>query len=108
MSKYLMNYFAKPNPGNNMKNFLKDGFTADDIPDDPTFEQLKEMVDIFMQKGFTYFDTAWMYNGFASESAAKTALVDRYPRESFTLATKLHSAFFNSFEDRDKIFTAQL
>ena len=75
---------------------------------DVDIEQLKEMVDIFMQKGFTYFDTAWMYNGFASESAAKTALVDRYPRESFTLATKLHSAFFNSFEDRDKIFTAQL
>ena len=27
-------------------------------------EQVKKMVDIFMEKGFTYFDTAWMYNGF--------------------------------------------
>ena len=71
-------------------------------------ELLKQMVDLFLEKGFTYFDTAWMYNAFASEKATKAALVDRDPRESFTLATKLHSGFFNSFEDRDKIFQAQL
>ena len=53
-------------------------------------------------------DTAWMYCGFASEKAAKAALVDRYPRDKYTLATKLHSGFFDSFEDRDKIFNAQL
>ena len=53
MSKYMLNYFAKPNPGNNMKNFLKDGFTADDIPDDPTFDQLKEMVDFNSLKSFS-------------------------------------------------------
>ena len=75
---------------------------------DVDVEQVKQMVDLFMAKGFTYFDTAWMYNGFASESTAKAALVDRYPRESFTLATKLHAAFFNSLEDRDKVFHAQL
>ena len=77
-------------------------------PADVDLEQVKRMVDLFMEKGFTYFDTAWMYNGFASESTAKAALVDRYPRDSFTLATKLHSAFFNSLEDRDKVFNAQL
>ncbi len=71
-------------------------------------EQVKKMVDLFMEKGFTYFDTAWMYCGFNSENAAKTALVDRYPRDSFTLATKLHNGFFNSFEDRDKVFNEQL
>lgn len=71
-------------------------------------EQLKRMVDLFLERGFTYFDTAWMYNAFASENAAKTALVDRYPRESFTLADKLHAGFFDSLEDRDKIFNAQL
>lgn len=71
-------------------------------------ETLKKMVDIFMENGFTYFDTAWMYNSFASECSAKAALVDRYPRESFTLATKLHAAFFNSFEDRDLVFNQQL
>ena len=75
---------------------------------DVDLEQVKQMVDLFIGKGFTYFDTAWMYNGFASESTVKTALVDRYPRDSFTLATKLHGAFFNSLEDRDKVFHAQL
>ena len=71
-------------------------------------EQVKQMVDLFMAKGFTYFDTAIMYNGFASQRAAKEALVDRYPRDSFTLATKLHNGFFNSLEDRDKVFNEQL
>ena len=71
-------------------------------------EQLKQMVDLFLERGFTYFDTAWMYTGFASENAAKEALVDRHPRDSFTLTTKLHAGFFDSLEDRDKIFNAQL
>ena len=75
---------------------------------DVDIEQVKKMVDLFIEKGFTYFDTALMYNGFASESVAKTALVERYPRDSFTLATKLHAAFFNSLEDRDKVFNSQL
>ena len=48
------------------------------------------------------------HNAFASEGVAKTALVDRYSRDSFTLATKLHAAFFNSLEDRDKVFSSQL
>ncbi len=49
-------------------------------------EQTKEMVDLFMDAGFTYFDTAWAYAG--SEDAIRQALVERYPRDSFTLATK--------------------
>ena len=52
---------------------------------DVDLEQVKQMVDLFMGKGFTYFDTAWMYNGFASESTAKAALVDRYPRAAFAV-----------------------
>ncbi|MBQ9047284.1 MAG: aldo/keto reductase [Solobacterium sp.] len=82
----------------------KDPNNAADID----IEQLKQMVDCFMENGFTYFDTAWMYNGFASERAAKEVLVERYPRESFTLATKLHAGFFNSREDMDKVFNEQL
>jgi len=39
-----------------------------------------------MEAGFTYFDTAWAYAG--SEDAIRQALVERYPRDSFTLATK--------------------
>ena len=49
-------------------------------------EQVKEMVDRFLDAGFTYFDTAWAYKG--SEDAIRQALVERYPRDSFQLATK--------------------
>ncbi len=52
-------------------------------------EQTKQMVDQFMSAGLTYFDTAYVYDGGDSEKAAKAALVDRYPRENYTLATKL-------------------
>lgn len=71
-------------------------------------EQMKKMVDIFMERGFTYFDTAIMYCGKKSQNAVKAALTDRYPRESFQLATKLHSDYFHSFEDRDRVFSEQL
>ena len=49
-------------------------------------EQVKEMVDRFLDAGFTYFDTAWAYTG--SEEAIRKALVERYPRDRFQLATK--------------------
>lgn len=49
-------------------------------------EQTKQMVDMFMEAGFNYFDTAWAYGG--SEDAIRQALVERYPRESFVLASK--------------------
>lgn len=52
-------------------------------------EQTKQMVDQFLEAGCTYFDTAYVYPG--SEPAAKKALVDRHPRESYTLATKLNA-----------------
>lgn len=55
-------------------------------------EQTKIMVDHFLKAGFTYFDTAWAYAG--SEDAIRQALVERYPRESFQLATK-NAAWIN-------------
>lgn len=83
---------------------LNDRTKAGDID----IEQMKQMVDLFLEKGFTYFDTAWMYCGFQSENAVKTALVERHPRESFTLSTKLNAGFFDSLEGRDEIFDQQL
>ena len=70
-------------------------------------EQTKQMVDTFLQRGFTYFDTAWMYCAFKSENAVKEALTSRHPRESYTLATKLHAAYLHSLDDRDAIFNTQ-
>lgn len=79
-------------------------------PEDATsidLELTKKMVDTFLEQGFTYFDTAWMYCGFQSENATKEALVSRHPRDSFTLATKLHAGFLKTKEDRDRIFEEQ-
>ena len=63
-------------------------------------EQVKEMVDLFMDAGFTYFDTAWAYPG--SEDAIRQALVERYPRESYQLATK-NAAWINCKTREDAI-----
>lgn len=70
-------------------------------------EQTRQMVDAFIENGFTYFDTAWMYCGFNSENAVRKALVERHHRDSFTLATKLHAGFLKTAEDRDLIFNRQ-
>ena len=52
-------------------------------------EQTASMVDLFLDAGFTYFDTARIYPG--SETATKKALVKRHPRDSYTIATKLNT-----------------
>ena len=78
-----------------MENIKKFGFGLMRLPQTDNVidvEQVKEMVDLFMDAGFTYFDTAWAYAG--SEDAIRQALVERYPRESFQLATK-NAAWIN-------------
>ena len=70
-------------------------------------EQSCRMVDMFLERGFTYFDTAWMYCNFKSEDAVKDILMSRVQRDKFTLTTKLHSGFIHSKEERDKIFNEQ-
>ena len=71
-------------------------------------EQMKQMVDSFLDQGFTYFDTAWMYCGGKSEEAAKEALISRHSRDSFTLTTKLPSYMLKKEEDREWLFQEQL
>lgn len=80
-------------------------------PDDAAsvdLAQTSRMIDTFLASGFTYFDTAWMYCGFESENAVRKALVERHPRDAYTLATKLHAGFLHTKEDRDRIFNEQL
>ena len=75
------------------------------LPDDPKtidVEQVKVMVDKFLAAGMTYFDTAYVYDGGGSERAIKEALVDRYPRESYTLATKLNAWLGSPTEEEAK------
>ena len=52
-------------------------------------DQTSKMVDMFLEAGGTYFDTAYVYDDGRSEEAIREALVKRYPRESYTLCTKL-------------------
>lgn len=72
------------------------------------FEQLNKMVDTFIEEGFTYFDTAYMYHNFKSENALKKSLVDRYPREAYTVADKMPTMFLKQEEDLARIFDEQL
>ena len=72
------------------KEKLKLGFGLMRLPknDDGSIniEETSQMVDLFMEAGGTYFDTAYFYEG--SEEAIRKALVDRYPRDSYALASK--------------------
>ena len=71
-------------------------------------EQLCTMVDRYMQAGMNYFDTAYIYHEGRSEVAAREALVKRYPRDSFMLATKLPAWEIRKAEDVERIFNDQL
>ena len=70
--------------------------------------ECERMTDAFIDQGFTYFDTAWMYHNKESEPATKKFLVERHERSEYTLATKMHAGFFNTEEERDAYFEAQL
>ncbi len=66
------------------------------------------MVDIFMENGFSYFDTAYMYHEYESENALREAVVRRYPREAFTVASKLPLSLLQRSGDNERIFVEQL
>ena len=70
--------------------------------------QVCRMADIFIERGFTYFDTAYMYHDFKSEIAAREAVVKRHARDTFTLASKLPTMFLKKAEDMERIFNEQL
>jgi hypothetical protein len=76
--------------------------------DEVYIEQMKEMVDLFLEKGFTYFDTSPVYVMGKSESAAREAIIKRYPREKFQIATKLPMWMINEKEDMEKYFNISL
>ncbi|MGI6074992.1 MAG: aldo/keto reductase [Pyramidobacter sp.] len=67
-----------------------------------------EMTDLFLSRGFTYFDTAYMYHKSESERAVKEALVKRHARDSYTLATKLPLSMIESSEEFLPKFEEQL
>ncbi len=80
-------------------------------PDDKTsidFDLLDRMVDRYLGSGNDYFDTAYMYHGGTSESALRRSLVERYPRDSFRIATKMPLMSLKKEGDQERIFEEQL
>ena len=89
-------YFGETTP--------KLGFGMMRLPQLPSGEidvnETCKMVDVFLDAGLTYFDTAFVYTG--SEEATRKALVERHSRDSFTLASKLNASFGASCEQEAK------
>jgi predicted aldo/keto reductase-like oxidoreductase len=71
-------------------------------------EEMKRMVDVFMKRGFTYFDTAYPYHNGRSEGAFREAVAKRYPRHLFTVTDKMPCWEVNSEADLERIFNEQL
>lgn len=68
----------------------------------------QEMVDSFLAKGFTYFDTAYQYHLETSESILRELVVKRYPREAYTVTDKMPCWEVHKTEDLERIFNLQL
>ena len=81
-----------------------------DANDPATIDQdlFNEMVDIYMEKGFNYFDTSYAYHNGMSEVAIRKAVVERYPRESFLICDKMPTWALTSEEDNDKFVNEML
>ena len=76
--------------------------------EDIDMEQLNKMVDTFLGGGFTYFDTSFAYHNGHSEEALRRSVVERYPRDKFTIATKFPTFAVQSEDQVEGIFARQL
>lgn len=77
-------------------------------PEDIDFEQVNQMVDAYLDAGFDYFDTSYVYHNGKSENAIQRCLISRYPREKFRLASKLPTFAITKEEQAEEIFAQQL
>ena len=71
------------------------------------YELLNKMVDTFLEKGGSYFDTAYTYLGGVSEEALRRSLVERHPRDAFRIADKLPGYKVKSYEECREYFRTQ-
>ncbi len=83
---------------------LLEGGSEDQID----IELMKKMTDLFMERGFTYYDTAYMYHRGMSERAFKEAVVERFPRECFTITDKMPMMMVQEEADLERLFNEQL
>jgi len=81
---------------------------GDELSQDVDLDKLAQLVDRFLSKGFVYFDTAYPYHGGSSEKAVGEVICGNYPRESFTIATKMPTMMINETAQYAKLFDEQL
>lgn len=81
---------------------------VDDKPEDIDLDALCRMVDCFLERGYTYFDTSYVYHNGASETAIREALVKRHDRGSFLLTSKFPTFLMPAEDQVETIFQEQL
>jgi len=70
-------------------------------------EKAAEIIERAFEKGINYFDTAWGYHGGNSE-LVMGKLLEKYPRDSFYLATKFPGYDLANMPKVEEIFDKQL
>lgn len=68
------------------------------------YEKTEKLIDMALAGGINYFDTAWLYHKEQSERILGKALVKRYPRDKYYIATKLPSFIINTPEQMEQCF----
>ena len=103
----MKDYFGKP--------IKKLGFGFMRLPTFPgkpeseiDYEQVKKMVDLYMQRGFTYYDTAYRYHGGKSEEAIRIAVSERFDRDKFQVTTKLPVSKNTTLDEMKKMTQTSL
>lgn len=95
-----------------MENIKKNfGFGCMRLPmknDEVDKTEFGRMVDVFLENGFNYFDTAHGYVNCMSETALRECLTSRYPRDRYILTNKLSTHFFEKEEQIRPLFESQL
>lgn len=77
-------------------------------PTDFDYEQLFQMVDTFIEAGYNYFDTSYVYHNGKSEEAVRKAVIERHPRDSVLIATKFPTFNLKTEDEIEPIFAKQL
>lgn len=72
------------------------------------YEAAEKLVDMALEGGITYFDTAYYYHDQTSESFLGKALTARHPRDQYTIATKLPLSVVQEADDLERVLDLQL
>lgn len=75
---------------------------------EPDTAMICDMFDLFLSRGFNYFDTAHGYMNGKSEGILKKCLTSRYGRDKYILTNKLSTNFFTENKQIRPLFESQL